>query len=105
MSGTASMLHDAPQSILVPITTFSPEPFEVINEILVVVQPTDDDYMASFFDANIHASGDTQEEAVANLKDIMLIMFRRFEKEPSNRLGPEPKRQLAVLRNFLQKVS
>ena len=105
MSNVVESLHDVPRSILGPVTTFAPEPFELIEQLLVVVQQTGDHYVASFFDANIHASGATQEEAVANLKDVMLIMFRRFEGEPQNRLGPEPKRQLAVLRNFIRKAS
>ena len=105
VSATNEALQGLPGSILVPVTTFAPEPFELVKDILVVVQSTGEDFTASFFDANIHASGDTQEEAVANLKDVMLIMLRRFEKEPEHRLGPEPKRQLAVLRDFIREPS
>src|SRR6266849_4289371 len=90
--------------IIVPITSLHPAPFELIREMHIVVQPSDDDFIATFFDANINASGDTQEEAVANFKDVMLSMFRRFSQEPENRLGPEPKRQLAVLRQFIREA-
>jgi hypothetical protein len=44
-------------SIIVPIVTFAPEPFDIIKEIPVVVQPTDDEFSATFFDANINTQG------------------------------------------------
>lgn len=90
-------------AITVPVITLAPAPFKLLQEIPVVLQPSGDDWIATFFDANVQASGDTQTEAVANLKDILISMFRRFSKE-AERLGPEPRRQLAVLREFVQKV-
>src|ERR1700757_5007489 len=53
------------RSGLVPVTTLDPEPFELAREIQVVVQPDDDSFVATFFDANINASGETQQDAVA----------------------------------------
>ncbi len=91
-------------SLTVPVTTLHPAPFELLGEIPIVLQPSGDDWIATFFDANINASGDTQEEAVANLKDVLVSMFKRFSQEPVNQLGPEPKRQLAVLRQFVREV-
>ena len=61
--------------------------------------------IASFFDANIHASGDTEEEAFRNLKSLILDTFDSLSAEPAHRLGPEPTRQLAVLRQFVRKKS
>ena len=89
------------QSIIVPITTFDPEPFELFKEILVVVQPDDDSFVATFFDANINASGNTQVDAVANLKDMMVSLFDVLEKEP--KLGKTPAHQLAVLRTRMRR--
>lgn len=100
----AAMAELPATSTIVPITTLHPAPFELVRDIHIVVQPSGDDFIASFFDANVNASGDTQQEAVANLKDIMLSMFRRFSAEPEDKLGPEPKRQLAVLRQFIKEA-
>ena len=87
----------------VPITTFAPEPYVLIRPLLVVVQQSEEGYTASFFDLNIHASGDTEEEAFRNLKALILDVFDSLLEEPPARLGPEPKRQLAVLREFIRK--
>jgi uncharacterized radical SAM superfamily protein len=90
-------------AITVPIQTLAPEDLEVIKEIPVVVQRMDDDYIASFFDANINASGDTDAEAVTNLKDILVTVFNHLDTLPPAKLGPRPRRQLAVLRDFIRR--
>ena len=92
------------QPIIVPIVIFAPEPFRLSDPIWTVVQPIDDSFVATFFDANVSTSGDTQEEAVANLKDLILDIYVDLEEEPEERLGPEPKRQLAVLRSLIRRI-
>ena len=82
-------------AIVVPITTLEPEPFELRKPVPIVVQQIDDQYVASFFDANINASGETQQDAVANLKDIMVILFQRLSKE--KKLGKGPSLQRSIL--------
>ncbi len=94
-----------PSPITVPITTFAPEPYELIRPLLVVVQPSEEGFTASFFDLNIHASGDTEEEAYRNLKALLLDVFDSLLAESPEMLGPEPKRQLAVFREFIRKKS
>jgi len=89
-------------STVVPITTFEPEQFELLKPIQVVVQPTGDGYMCTFFDANVNASGETQVEAVANLKSVILDTFEDLESEKKP-LGPGPNQQLAVLRSFIKR--
>ena len=88
--------------MVVPITTLEPEPFDLLRSIPVVVQPTDDGYLATFFDANIGMTGDTKEEAVANLRVLLADVFEELERE-ENRLGPQLVRQLAVLRSFMKR--
>ena len=92
-----------PGIIAVPITTFAPEPYELRRPPLVIVQHGDEGFTASFFDANIHASGDTEEEAFRNLKSLLLDVFDSLRAESPENLGPEPKRQLAVLEEFIGK--
>ncbi|MGH9786980.1 MAG: hypothetical protein ACRD88_22650 [Terriglobia bacterium] len=86
-----------------PITTFAPEPYELRQPLLILVQREKEGFTASFFDANIHASGDTEEEAFRNLKSLILDVFDSLRAEPLEKLGPEPKRQLSVLEEFLRR--
>jgi len=101
MSTIASEPVADPRSILVPIATLAPEPYDLLREIMVVVQPDDDSFVATFFDANINASGNTQVDAVANLKDTMIATFEALEREP--KLGKGPAIQLAVLREVMRR--
>ncbi len=94
--------HWPPQPVAVPVATFAPEPFAVLKEFCVVVQPAGAGFVATLFDANIGASGDTQEDAVQNLKDTLLNVFTVLE-ERQGQLGPEPKRQLAILRRLIRR--
>ncbi len=103
-------LEEVPQSIVVPIATFAPEPFEAIQPLLVLVEPVvgdpgeDCEYVATFVDAGVGASGNTIAEAVSFLKDRLLAKLDLLERMPSNRLGKGPKRQLAVLQSVIRRV-
>jgi len=91
------------QPKIIPIDTFTPEPYSLLKPILASVNCVEGGFDAGWFDANIHSSGDNEEEAVSNLKSLILDFFHKFSSEPAERLGPEPSRQLAVLREYIQK--
>jgi hypothetical protein len=95
---------DAAKTRIVPINSFAPEKYDLLKPILVSVQAVDDEFEAGWFDANIHTAGENEEEAVSNLKSLILDYFDGFSKEPSEKLGPEPTRQLTVLKLFIQKT-
>jgi predicted DNA-binding antitoxin AbrB/MazE fold protein len=94
--------HFGSPSVVVPITTLEPEPFDLLRSIPVVVQPTADGYLATFFDANIGITGDTKEESVANLRVLLVDVFEELEEKQAQ-LGPQLVRQLAVLRSFMKR--
>lgn len=96
---------ESAQTKIVPINTFDPEPYELLKPILVSVQSVGDEFEAGWFDANIHTEGENEEEAVSNLKSLILDYLDSFSEEPAEKLGPEPKRQFAVLAQFIQKKS
>ena len=52
-------------------------------------------------EVNLNASGDTEEEAIANLQDIIAGTYRLLKSLPTKRLGPEPLRQLKFLKSHL----
>jgi hypothetical protein len=62
----------------------------------------DGEYLASFVEANIGMSGETQQEALQNLIIDILDAFELFLNEENN-LGPEPSRELTVLKRYLSR--
>jgi hypothetical protein len=90
-------------SVIVPITTFAPEPFEPLKEIKTVVEESEDEFIASFYDANVSAEGSNRQEAYDNLKDLLLSRFDYLDKMPPEQLGPALQRQIAVLREFIRR--
>ena len=86
----------------IQISTFAPEPYEVLRPIPVLIRPDGDELVASFVEANINASGETQQEAFESLKSLLLDIFDSLRALPAERLGPEPARRLAVLRDFIR---
>jgi len=89
--------------ILVPIQSLAPEPYEIIKPFHAVVKVQYDQYIATFFDVNISASGDTQTEAIFNLKDMIVGTFEILSETSSNKLGPGPAQQKKVLQEFISK--
>jgi hypothetical protein len=92
------------RTIHVPVETLAPDTLVLLKPITIVVQPDDDQFIATFFDANINASGDTQVEAVDNLKATVCSQFRRFSELGEDRLGPGPAKQLATLRGVIREA-
>ena len=109
-SGSAHRSTD-PQNIFLPrcsialITTFAPEPYEVKKPIPVSIYSSEDEYNASFFDANIHTSGDNEQEAFENLKSLILDMYDGLISRRVEDLGPGPMQQRSVLQQFISTVS
>jgi len=88
---------------VVPIDTLAPEPLEVIRPFHVTVEPYEDEYQASFVDANLSAFGETRAEAIWALKDIIAATFEVLSDVGVKKLGPGPARQFRVLREFIRK--
>jgi len=87
----------------VPITSLAPEPYEVLQPFHAVIRAEGDEYVASFLDANVSATGSTQEEAVWNLKDMIVAVFEMLMGHEEAALGPGPARQLRVLQQFVKR--
>lgn len=88
--------------VTLQISTFAPEPYEVLRPIPVLIRPEGDEFVASFVEANVNASGETQQEAFESLKALVLDVFDSLRSHPAGKLGPEPARRLAVLRDFIR---
>jgi hypothetical protein len=88
----------------VPMTTLEPGRYELTRDIPVLLQPSDDGFTATFFDANIGSSGDTEEEAFDNLRTLIIDTFELLESTQPEKLGREPSRRLALLRSLIRKI-
>ncbi|HEY8019580.1 MAG TPA: hypothetical protein VIH93_00675 [Thermoanaerobaculia bacterium] len=99
LSAVESQQTSAPCTV--HITSFAPEPYAIKKPIPITISPEADEFKATFFDAGISASGDTQSEAFSNVRELILDLFDGLSELPALQLGPEPQRQLAVLRDFV----
>jgi predicted RNase H-like HicB family nuclease len=88
--------------VTLQITTFAPEPYEVLRPIPVLIRSMEEEFVASFVEANVNASGETRQEAFESLKALVLDVFDSLRSHPAEKLGPEPARRLAVLRDFIR---
>lgn len=87
---------------IVPIESLSPEPYCIYKTIHAVVRQQGNEYIATFYDANLSASGDTDTEAIYNLKDIIVGTFEILSSHERTDLAPGPARQLDVLESFIR---
>ena len=83
------------------VNDFYPHDLEVLKPIYISIEPDGEEFIATFHDAEVSASGETHAEALCNLKDYIAILFDDLSAEDPNLLGPGPKRQLEVLNRYL----
>jgi hypothetical protein len=89
--------------VIVPIETLDPEPYQLLKPFHAVVMSQDDEYVATWFDAGLSASGSTQEEAIFNLKDILVATWESLACHTEDQLAAGIKNQLRILREFVRK--
>ena len=80
------------------------EGFKTLKPIPVTVEHSDGFFTAAFVGANISIPGDTWSDAVISLKYLVIDMFKNLLSHEPSRLGPGPKRQLAVLQSFIKPI-
>jgi hypothetical protein len=92
------------RSFLVPVESLEPEPYEIMRPVTAVVMEAEGGFEASIFDLGIFASGDTEEEAIANLKETLIDTVDRLNELADARLGKGPLRQKTLLNKCIRKV-
>ena len=87
------------------ITDFSGEPYRVLKAIPVTVRSLDigEEVEAAFAEGNIAWVARSRVQAINGLKAEILNTMEDFEAN-KDRLGPEPTRQLDVLRAHLERI-
>lgn len=92
------------QSVCVPIRSFATEPFELMLPIDVLISPEDDGYQATFLDANLHAYGETKEEALSNIRAAIVETFHRLHELGDAALGKSMLRQKQILSHYMRRA-
>jgi hypothetical protein len=92
------------RSFLIPIETLEPEPYEITRPLTAVVIEGEGEFEASIFDLGIFSSGETEEEAIANLKETLVDTVDRLNGLPDTRLGKGPLRQKSLLNKCVRRV-
>lgn len=92
------------RSFLVPIESLEPEPYEILRPFTAVVMEAEGEFEAAIFDLGIFSSGETEEEAIANLKETLVDTVDRLNGLPDARLGKGPLRQKGLLNKCVRKV-
>jgi hypothetical protein len=90
--------------VFVPIDNFASRPYEVVRPFTVVLAASDEGFEACFYDANISSYGDTENEAIENLREVLLDSFDRLNELKDSELGPGPKRQKEILNALIRRV-
>jgi hypothetical protein len=91
-----------PQTHAIAITTFAPEPYELLRPISIVIEGQAKGFIASFVEANINASGETEHEAINMVKDTILMAYERLGSKDDKSLGPGPLRQKQILMSLIR---
>jgi hypothetical protein len=71
--------------------------------VITLRENADDEYIASFTEAELSRSGESPREAVEWLKSSIVTLYELLAKRPRRQLGPLPTRQLLVLGEYLVK--
>lgn len=98
----ASFGQIAERPFMASIATLTVQGLKLKQHIPILVKPNGDDYVVSFVDANIGATGETVPEAIESFKEIMAAMFRKLRSLQASALGPGPSGQLKILNDFIE---
>jgi hypothetical protein len=92
------------RTFVVPLTTLSTGSLQITQQIPVTIEGDGEEFTATFTEANISASGDTEADAIANFKDSLVSSFEALEGLRIEELGPLPARQWRILTTVVKRV-
>ena len=89
------------RTFVVPLTTLAPEPMQLRLNIPATIEGDGEDFTATFTEANVSASGETEADAIANLKESIVATYKILEAIPVSEMPPIPARQWSVLKSAI----
>jgi len=101
LPATLAAIMAESQPVCTTISSLGMPGYRVLRSIPVTIRKDGDEFIASFFDANISAGGDNQQEAVANLQSLIADFYDELAATPWAELGSSLQRQRHVLAEFV----
>lgn len=99
-----SLLLERQDGLHTEITAIDASDLRLLSPIPACIRKAEDGYFtATFFDAGLIGSGQTEIEAFNMLRDMIASTFRLYLAS-DGKLGRRAERQLAILRQFIAKV-
>jgi hypothetical protein len=87
------------------ITTLHSSEYELRRDVPVLIeQVEEEEFVASFVDADVYTSGETMSAAIENLRAALISTLRTWSSVDTAKLGPLPRRQLATLERLLRRT-
>ena len=86
------------------ISSLGVDGLEVVKPIPVTVRPDSDEFIASFFDANISTGAESPQEAISNLQSLIADFFEIHENN-TEPLGSAMESQKRVLMESICRTS
>jgi hypothetical protein len=104
VSTASSRAHPTP--FVTFIASLGRADLEVLKPIPVTLEPdVDGSYIASFLDASVASGGETVQDAVESLQDMLAASFEQLVALPESRLGPRMRREREILSEFVCRSS
>lgn len=85
----------------IEIASLGSENLELIRNIPVSLEIYDDEAIAEFVDVEAKGFGETESEALENLKNNLISLYCEIKEDEAN-LGPLPKKWLIVLKELIK---
>lgn len=102
VGASAQNLWDEPRVSETHIDRFEDDGYRILRPITIQFERSGFGYVASFLEANIAVSGITRQDAYQALEIEILDAFDDWTADESA-LGPGPRQQLAVLRQYIER--
>jgi len=85
------------------IHTLPDNDLQVVRPIPVTIKEVAPDaFLAAAVEKSAHASGDTFDDALDMLRNVVAWTYKRYSSLPAGRLGFRPTRQLATLKQYIR---
>jgi hypothetical protein len=91
--------------LTIPLASLAPAPYRLKKPFSVVLAPYGDEYTATFYDADLSATGETKAEAIELLKDALVSSYELLADHGEDQLGPAMQKEWAVLQEFIEPIA
>ena len=92
------------QTVCVLLRSVESSTLELNDMIQIVISPEEDGFQASFLEAKLHAYGESREEALQNIGQVIVEAYSRLHELSDDRLGRSMLRRKQILTRYLREV-